>query len=64
MLKLDVVEVAVGGVLPVSAMFLSSVTLAWKMRANVSVRLNLMFLSISVILGAALVPSISSGGMR
>ena len=51
-------------VLPVSATVLSSVTLPCRISASELVRLNLMSLSSAVILGAGLVPSISSGGIR
>src|SRR5579863_7931555 len=51
-------------VLPASATVLSFVTLPCRINANVFARLNGMFLSRSPILGAGLVPSISSGGIR
>jgi len=42
----------------------SAVKLPWPISASELVMLNLIFLSSSEILGAGLLPSISSGGIR
>src|SRR5450759_1790771 len=58
-LKLEV-EV---GLMP-SPLVLSTLKLPWPISASELVMLNLIFLSSSEILGAGLLPSISSGGRR